>query len=129
MVRLLTSIALGGALGALLRYAVSGLCYKWLGAVFPYGTLTVNTLGSFLIGLLWGLFQKSTVSPEWRAFLLIGTLGAFTTFSTFSLESLQLLQDGEMKLAFVNIVLNFAFALIAVFLGIWLARYSFSIVK
>ncbi len=129
MFRLLLSVALGGALGALLRYGVSGLAYKWLAGIFPYGTLTVNTLGSFLIGFLWPFFQKTTLSPEWRAFVLIGTLGAFTTFSTFSLETLQLIQDGELKLSLLNVTLNLVLALAAVFLGFWLARVLFSLLK
>ncbi len=129
MYRLLFSIALGGALGALLRYGVSGLVYKWLEGIFPYGTLTVNVLGSFFIGLFWPFFQKTTLSPEWRAFVLIGTLGAFTTFSTFSLETLQLLQDGEWKLSLLNLILNVVLALFAVFIGFWLARTTLSLLK
>ena len=129
MFRLLLAIALGGSLGALLRYGVSGLAYKWLEGIFPYGTLAVNVLGSFLIGFFWPIFQKTTLSPEWRAFVLIGTLGAFTTFSTFSLETLQLLQDGEWKLSMLNLALNTILALLAVFLGFWLARTVFSLFK
>ncbi|MBE9603264.1 CrcB family protein [Acetobacteraceae bacterium H6797] len=76
-------VAIGGALGSVLRYLVSVMALEWLGAGFPWGTLAVNIIGSALIGLLGGL----GVSGEWRLFLVTGCLGGFTTFSAFSLET------------------------------------------
>lgn len=121
MVKLIL-IAAGGAVGTIGRYAMSGLAHRITQTVFPAGTLVVNLLGSFLIGLLWGLFEGSTLSPQLRSFLFIGILGGFTTFSSYSLETLNLMRDGEMKLAFMNMLLNNV-------LGIALAFAGFAIVK
>jgi CrcB protein len=112
----------GGAIGSLLRYSVSGLAHKYYGAVFPYGTLAVNLIGSFLIGLLWGLFESFNISSNVRSFLFIGILGGFTTFSSYSLETLNLLRDGELKLAFANILANNILGLLLVFLGFIAAK-------
>lgn len=84
------AIALGGASGALMRFWVSGGIYTLFGRGFPYGTLVVNVLGSLLMGVLFVVLQERVaLSPEWRAGLQIGLLGAFTTFSTFSIETLE----------------------------------------
>jgi len=80
-------IAIGGAIGAILRYALSGVAYKHLGSGFPWGTLCVNLLGAFTIGILWGLSEKTTISSDFRTFAFIGILGSFTTFSTYGLET------------------------------------------
>jgi CrcB protein len=101
------AIAAGGALGALLRYWVSNGIYLLLGRGFPYGTLAVNIFGSFIMGLLFVfLLERSALAPEWRAFLLVGVLGAFTTFSTFSIETLVLLQQGALGKAALNMMLS-----------------------
>lgn len=121
MVKLLL-IALGGALGSLARYSASGFAQQKYGGVFPVGTLTVNLAGSFLIGLLWGLAENSTLNPNVRTFLFVGILGGFTTFSTFSLETLNLLRDGEFKLALVNILLNNVVGIVLAFVGLMLAK-------
>lgn len=92
----MVAIAAGGAIGAALRHSVSSQVYHWMGRDFPYGTLTVNTLGSFLIGFLGILLvERFQVSVEVKVFLLVGILGAFTTFSTFSLDALVLIQKGQ----------------------------------
>lgn len=87
-------IALFGALGCLARYFLSGWVYDLIGSVLPYGTLAVNAIGAFLIGLVmeFGL-RSTTVSPELRIGLTIGFLGGFTTFSTFSYETFRLLES------------------------------------
>ena len=77
-------IAAGGAAGTLLRYWMSGLAYKFGGEAFPWGTLVVNLIGAFFIGLLWGLTAHSSLSSQLRAMLFIGLFGGFTTFSTFA---------------------------------------------
>jgi fluoride exporter len=116
-------IAAGGAIGTLGRYLLSGYAHRvTTSAIFPVGTLTVNVLGSLIIGLLWGWFENSVLSPPLRSFLFIGILGGFTTFSTYSLETLNLLRDGELKLAFLNLVLNNI-------LGIGFAFLGFAITK
>lgn len=119
----LVAIALGGALGAVLRYLVSTGIYSWLGRGFPYGTLAVNVLGSLAIGFLSELFlQRMLVAPETRAAILIGLLGAFTTFSTFSLETLSLLEQGSVIKACTNIVLSVLLCLIATWAGLLIGR-------
>lgn len=119
----LVAIAMGGALGAVLRYSVSTGIYGWFGRGFPYGTLAVNVLGSLAIGLLSELFmQRMMVSPETRAAILIGVLGAFTTFSTFSLETMNLLEQGNLLKAFLNVFLSVLLCLIATWFGLLLGR-------
>lgn len=97
-------LALGGALGAVSRYALGNIVSQQLGASFPYGTLSVNILGSFVIGVLWvWLAQQQWGNPAYKQFLIVGFLGAFTTFSSFSLDSILLLQQ-ERLLAFAGYV-------------------------
>lgn len=117
-------IGAGGALGALLRYGLSGLAHLWLGETFPWGTLTVNVVGCFFIGLLWAFSERSPMTPAVRIFLLTGTLGAFTTFSTFGLETFSLLRDGEVALAAGNILAHNVIGLAAVIAGFFLARVA-----
>ncbi|PKM87609.1 MAG: fluoride efflux transporter CrcB [Firmicutes bacterium HGW-Firmicutes-12] len=113
-----TFIALGGALGALGRYLLSTFIHSRSNLIFPLGTLSVNVLGSFLLGLIYVLgTSKLIISPNIRAFLGIGLLGAFTTFSTFSLETLNMIKDGEIRLALLNAVGSLILGLLAVWLG------------
>jgi len=110
-------IALGGAIGTVARYICSGLDYRWSNGVFPVSTLLVNLLGSLAIGFLWGLFERSAISPNARLFVLLGILGGFTTFSTFSLENFNLIRDGELKIALWNIGLTNVAGIALVFVG------------
>jgi len=119
----LLAIASGGAIGALGRYLMSNGVHTMLGRSFPYGTLTVNVLGSFLMGILYILLlDRVSLSMEWRAALQIGLLGAFTTFSTFSIETLLLVENGEFSRAAVNIVLSVVLSLAAVWAGVMIGR-------
>jgi len=119
----LVAIAAGGALGAVMRFWVSTGVYSWLGRDFPYGTLSVNVIGSFFIGIAFVLLtERLTVGAEVRAFIMIGFLGAFTTFSTFSLESLFLLQEGLLVKAMGNVMLNVVLCLFATWGGIIVSR-------
>ena len=119
----LVFIAAGGATGALMRYWMSSGIHAVLGRGFPYGTLSVNVLGSFLMGLLYiHLFERLELSEEWRGLLSIGLLGAFTTSSTFSIETLNLIEAGKASEAGLNVVLNVALCLVACWLGLVLAR-------
>jgi CrcB protein len=116
-------IAAGGALGALLRYGMSQSVYRCLGRDFPYGTLAVNLLGSFLIGVAVVLIVERMLLPElWRTALIIGFLGAFTTFSTFSFETLALFEDGQMVKALLNIGVSVILCLLATWLGMIATR-------
>ncbi|MGD8483885.1 MAG: fluoride efflux transporter CrcB [Thioalkalispiraceae bacterium] len=117
------AIAGGGAIGALLRYWMSGWVYSLAGRDFPYGTLAVNVMGSFMMGLLFILLdERFNLGPQWRALLLIGLLGAFTTFSTFSIETLNLLLSGEAGKAVLNILLSVSICIFATWLGILIGR-------
>ena len=117
------AIAAGGALGALLRYWTALAVHSRLGAAFPYGTLTVNVLGSLLMGFLYiWLLDRLAAGPALRGFLLIGVLGAFTTFSTFSIETLNLVEAGHLGKAFANIVLSVSVCVAAAALGVFTAR-------
>ncbi|MET0026187.1 MAG: fluoride efflux transporter CrcB [Candidatus Thiodiazotropha sp.] len=119
----LLAIASGGALGALMRYWVSGGVYALLGRGFPYGTLAVNLLGSLVMGFLYALMLERVVaSPEWRGALLVGFLGAFTTFSTFSIETLNLLEQAELFKAGLNIIASVTACLLACWIGLVLGR-------
>ncbi|GBE09395.1 MAG TPA: fluoride efflux transporter CrcB [Gammaproteobacteria bacterium] len=116
-------IAAGGAVGAVMRYGMSNAVYTVLGRSFPYGTLAVNVLGSLLMGFLFVLLiERSTFDVYWRSAILIGGLGAFTTFSTFSIETLNLIEDGAVTLALLNILLSVALCIVAVWLGVAMAR-------
>jgi CrcB protein len=116
-------IAAGGSLGAIARYGVSTFVYASLDESFPWGTLAVNVTGSFLIGVFAELFDAALFPAEWRSFLAIGFLGAYTTFSTYTLETVNLLRDGELKLATVNILAGNVAGIAAVVLGIYLSRF------
>lgn len=90
-------ILIGGAVGALLRFLVANGVYQWLGRAFPYGTLAVNVIGSFLIGLLTLYFmEREMLASALSRGLIVGALGAFTTFSTFSLDTFDLIQQGRL---------------------------------
>jgi len=95
--------------------------HKILGSSFAYGTLTVNILGSFIIGFLY-LYFEQTASANLKAMLVTGMLGALTTFSTFSLESILMLQEGLYTKALINILLNTTLALSATLLGMYIFK-------
>jgi len=116
-------IAAGGSLGAIARYGVSNFVHASMNESFPWGTLAVNVTGSFLIGVLVETFDASLFPVEWRSFLAIGFLGAYTTFSTYTLESVNLLRDGEFRMAAANILAGNISGLVAVVLGIYCSRF------
>lgn len=114
----IVAIAAGGALGSVFRFLLSGAIYQWLGRDFPYGTLAVNIIGSFIMGLLFeALAERFALSPEYRAAIIVGLLGAFTTFSTFSIETLFLIENGQMVKAGLNVLLSVMLCLVAVWAG------------
>jgi len=122
-VQQLLAIAGGGALGAVMRFGVSSGVYRVLGKDFPYGTLTVNVLGSLFMGLCFILMvERNVLSMEWRSIIMIGFLGAFTTFSTFSMETLSLLESGELTRALLNILLSVTLCLAATWIGLTIGR-------
>lgn len=105
-------IGLGGFFGAISRYLIATQVQKISGVFFPVGTLSVNVIGSFLIGFA-AMYFSQTIQPEYKALVITGFLGALTTFSTFSYENILLIQDGEFSKAFFNIFLNVTLTLIA----------------
>jgi len=118
---MLLVVALGGALGALARYAVEGWVYGAAGAGFPWGTLAVNLSGCALLGFLASLLAGLALPPEWRAFLAVGFCGAYTTFSTFTYETVRLLEGGAWLRAAAYVAASVAGGLAATLLGFGLA--------
>lgn len=116
-------VAIGGAAGALARYGISGAIHHALGPQFPYGTLIVNMVGSFFLGLIYVFVEeKHWLGPEWRALIAIGLLGALTTFSTFSLETVKLLTSGAILRAMLNAASNMVLCMLLTWMAIWTAR-------
>ena len=124
--RALVLVGMGGCIGAIARYLVSGwvqqlTCHPWL----PFGTLTVNSVGCFVIGLAGGVSENlNLLTPSTRLFALIGILGSFTTFSTFSYETLMLLRDGQSAAALANVGLHIVLGLGAAWAGFVLASLA-----
>jgi len=102
---MILAVGAGGFVGAVLRFLIATFVQKQSGLLFPVGTLSVNVLGSFIIGFL-ALYFENVVAPHQKALLVTGLLGALTTFSTFSLESVTMLQEGLWSRALLNIGLN-----------------------
>jgi len=120
---ILVYIAVGGALGAAARYGLTGWVHGWSGFGFPWGTLVVNVLGSFLVGFALRYLEALRFAPEMRALVVIGLLGAFTTFSTFSYETVGLLEEGEWARAGLYAAGSLAFGIAAVYAGLMAAAY------
>lgn len=120
---MILSIVAGGALGSVLRHFAGRGALALFGDAFPYGTLFVNIVGSFIMGVLVGLFaQVFNPSQEMRAFLTVGLLGGFTTFSSFSLDVVTLYERGETLSAILYIALSLILSLAAIFAGLLLTR-------
>ena len=113
----------GGGLGAVLRYWAQGLVYNRMGSAFPYGTVLVNIVGCFVIGLLMvSMEERFLATPALCLFLTVGILGGFTTFSSFSFETMALFRDGESALALANVGLSVIVCLCATWTGMKLGR-------
>jgi fluoride exporter len=124
-------IAIGGAIGSVARYGCSQLIANWFGQTFPWGTLLVNILGSFIIGFfasLTGPDGRLMVAPDMRLFVTVGICGGYTTFSSFSLQTLNLVQEGEILRAGMNIGASVVLCLVAVWLG-YAAAAAVNVVK
>lgn len=118
------AIALGGALGSVLRFWLSVSIQQRLQSGFPIGTLSVNILGSLLIGFCLVISQQRFAGNEiFRTFAIVGILGGFTTFSTFSLETVQLVQSGFWFKALLNIISSVLVCVVAAFTGLQLGRF------
>jgi len=118
-------VAVGGAVGSVLRYLTSGLAARWLGVDFPYGTLIVNVTGSLLIGVVQALAKEAAVIPEpARLFLSAGVMGGFTTYSAFSYETMRLVEMDAVGRALVNVVVTTLVCLGVCALGLAAGRYA-----
>lgn len=117
-------VALGGAIGSAARYLVMELVSRWQGITFPYGTLTVNVLGSFILGVFVGTMARllPAHSIAIHAFVAIGIMGGFTTFSTFSLDVVTLLEEGNWQVAIAYIIASVVLSVLALALGVLLLR-------
>jgi CrcB protein len=116
-------VAVGGAFGSVLRYYVGVWSVRIAGTGFPWGTLTVNLVGSFLIGIVVELIvRKFGGSPALRLFLMTGIIGGFTTFSTFALDTVALMERGQLAVAMIYVLTSVLVSLGAVFAGLSLIR-------
>ena len=117
------AVAIGGALGSVARYALSGWIFDITSHKFPYATLIVNVAGSFVMGILFVVIVERAVLPaEMRSLLMIGFIGAFTTFSAFSLDALGLWQNGHVLMSVIYMITTVILCLVAISTAIWLTR-------
>jgi CrcB protein len=124
MLMRLVMVAAGGAIGSAARYLATAAVHRVLPPTFPYGTLTVNVVGSVVVGVLSGVFAARADSRDHllQLFLIVGVCGGFTTFSAFSADTFRLMERGAMGAAAANITLQVALSLAGVFAGFWMAR-------
>ena len=121
-------VAVGGAVGSVLRYLTSGLAARWLGVDFPYGTLIVNVTGSLLIGVVQALAKEAAVIPEpARLFLSAGVMGGFTTYSAFAYETVGLIETGAWPRALANVAVTTLGCLGVCAVGLAVARGALSL--
>lgn len=116
-------VGFGSFIGGMSRYLVTLFVQNKVLSTFPYGTLAVNIIGCFLIGVIYGLTERGNMNPEWRLFLATGIMGGFTTFSSFSNETVSMLRDAEYVPAFSYVAFSVIFGLVATFGGISLMKY------
>ncbi len=123
--RRIALVGAGGMIGSVGRYLVSGWVHRYFGSPwFPYGTLTVNSIGCLLIGYIMGLTEiRQWFNPDTRVFLVVGILGGFTTFSAFGFETFALARDGDMIRSAMNVGSQVALGLVCVWAGYSLANY------
>lgn len=116
--RTILLIGLGSFIGGVSRYLLSQLIQNKALSSFPYGTLTVNVIGCFLIGIIFGISERSGITDEWRLFLTTGLVGGFTTFSAFSYESISLMREGHTGSALLYMGCSVVLGLLATYGGI-----------
>lgn len=116
-------VGIGGFIGAIARFWLGSYIGERMGSRFPYGTFVINISGSFLIGLiLTVLTDKAHLSPNWRYFVPVGFIGAYTTFSTFEYETFVRIQDGQLLTGSLNILLSVLLGFLAVWIGTMAGR-------
>lgn len=125
MYRFLIYVIVGSCLGGAARYLTQEFVQKNYPSFIPLGTLTVNVVGSFIIGIIYVLAERSKISPEVRILIATGFCGGFTTFSSFAFENIKLLQDGEFFNTALYVVLSLVIGFVAVYLGILFTKLIF----
>lgn len=115
-------VFLGGGIGAACRHGINLLALRTVGIAFPYGTLAINAVGSFLMGVLTAYFLREQTPMAWRLFFATGVLGGFTTFSAFSLEAALLYERGQPSMAAAYVLGSVVLAIAALFAGLALTR-------
>ena len=121
--KIILAIGIGSCIGGICRYLLSQFIQNKFLSTFPFGTLGVNIIGCFLIGIVFGLSERGNFTMEWRLFLATGLLGGFTTFSSFSNETVSLLRDGQLWHAFTYIACSVVICLLATFTGMSLIKF------
>lgn len=122
--RFILLVGTGSFIGGVCRYLLSMLVQSKSPSAFPYGTLMVNLSGCLLIGILFGFFERTQVSIEWRLLLVTGILGGFTTFSAFSGETYNLIKSGNSGNAILYVALSVVLGISLTFLGAWIIKTS-----
>lgn len=116
-------VSAGAAIGGAFRFGISSYIQRNISVIFPYGTLVVNVVGSFILGMImFYLNDKELIGSELRLFLTVGFCGGFTTFSTFSYETLNLFRDSEFGLAIYNVLLNVVLCLVGIYLAYLISK-------
>lgn len=121
--KLILAIGSGSFIGGVLRYLISLAVQERILSTFPYGTMTVNMVGCFLIGVVFGLSDRGNMTQEWRLFLATGVMGGFTTFSAFSNETVNMLRDGQLVYALIYVAGSILLGITATFLGISIIKF------
>lgn len=122
MIEKLAAVALGGSLGAVLRYSTYLLFERSKDPSLPWATITVNLIGSFLIGFLWGIFDKIYVSPGIRLFIFVGLLGSFTTFSTYAFEVFNMGKNDNMMNGLMYLLISNVFGITLAAAGYYISK-------
>ena len=117
-------VAIGGAVGAALRYEVGRISLRLMGPAFPWGTLAVNLVGGLLMGLLAGVLARQDGGAQARLLLGVGVLGGFTTFSAFSLETFNMIERGALGTAGAYVAASVVGSVALLLVGLWLARLA-----
>ncbi|HLV86280.1 MAG TPA: fluoride efflux transporter CrcB [Candidatus Sulfotelmatobacter sp.] len=117
------AISVAAIVGANLRYILSRLAFREFGPVFPYGTLTINIVGSFIVGffVIWTT-ERVLIDPRWRLLVVVGFCGSFTTFSSYAFESMAFFEKGQWGLMFANVFANNLLCLASALAGMAVAR-------
>ncbi|MEO8112280.1 MAG: fluoride efflux transporter CrcB [Ginsengibacter sp.] len=120
--KIILAVGIGSCIGGICRYLLSMFIQNKFLSAFPYGTLSVNIIGCLLIGIVFGISERSLLGVEWRMFMVTGYLGGFTTFSSFSNETIALIRDGQYWPAFTYVGISVVVGLLATFTGISLIK-------